>query len=51
MDISELFPLPVELNAGDNILKIRLPSGSRGLIFISLTVNDRVVQTKKMVAL
>jgi hypothetical protein len=43
--------MPLDLNSGENIVKIKPPSGYRGLIFISLSVNNRVVQTKKMVVL
>jgi hypothetical protein len=43
--------IPFTPVAGENILKIRPPAGYRGLIFTSLIVQGRVVQTCKMVVL
>jgi len=43
--------IPFNPGTGENIVKIRPPAGYRGLIFTSLIVQGKVVQTNKMVVL
>ena len=41
--------IPVNPGPGQNLVKIRIPDSYRGLVFVSLIVRGKIVQTNKMV--